>query len=171
MSDQPVLTFKTAWQQDDPHAQSVAVDFWRTHNLLPAGIDPTERAGQLCVLAYDDDELVGVSTLELAHLKQLRRDFLFFRCSTAPGRRHEHIATALTEVSGRVAGTWARANLELEIAGFAAVIESPDLAPLAQFPVWPVRQPELTNNAGLNLVGYTREGHQVRVAWFYHVTV
>ena len=55
--------------------------------------------------------------------------------------------------------------------GLAAVIESPDLAPLAQFPVWPVREPEQTNNAGLNLVGYTREGHQVRVAWFYHVTV
>ena len=165
------LTFTEVWQQGDPHAQSAAIDFWRAHGLLQAGVDPHQRAEQLCMLVHDGATLVAISTLEIGHLKQLRRDFLFIRCSTAPSHRHQHIATTLVEVSGRAAQSWSREHPELEIAGLAAVLESPELAPLAQFPVWPVRQPELTHNAGLNLVGYTRKGHQVRVAWFDHITV
>ena len=167
----PDLELRTAWCQQDPELQQAAVGFWTSLGILPPGVEAKDRSEELCVVAYADASVAGVSTAVVAELPHLRNRFAFMRCAVAPDRRGQHIATALTQESARVLSDWSQANPELKVAGMAIIVESPALAPLAQFPVWPARDADLAEMAGLNLVGYTQAGQQIRVVWFTHTLV
>ena len=168
---QPDLEFRTAWQRQDLNLQETAIDFWSSLGILPTQVNAQDRAQELCVVAYADDLVAGVSTAVVAELPQLRNRFAFMRCAVAPGRRGQHIATALTQQSARVLSSWSEANPALRAPGMAIIVESPALAPLEKFPVWPARDADLETMAGLNLVGFTQAGQQIRVAWFTHTLI
>ena len=107
---QPDLEFRTAWQRQDLNLQETAIDFWSSLGILPTQVNAQDRAQELCVVAYADDLVAGVSTAVVAELPQLRNRFAFMRCAVAPGRRGQHIATALTQQSARVLSSWSEAN-------------------------------------------------------------
>jgi hypothetical protein len=154
------LDLRTAWRLADPQLQQDAIDFWTRWNLLPANVWPPHRATELCVVAYVDGEVAAVSTAELAPLHQLRARFAMFRCAVAPPYRRGPVVAELAESSRLALMDWARAHPEERIKGMATVTETPGLLKMKQTAIWRYKDLRLV------LVGFTGEGHPIRVAWF-----
>ena len=55
---------------------------------------------------------------------------------------------------------WSLEAPQEKVQGVAAVIQADNFEEMKRRPKWP--------GSGLNLVGYTEEGQQIRVAWFDH---
>ncbi|MGZ8337543.1 MAG: hypothetical protein ACXWU1_12860, partial [Allosphingosinicella sp.] len=157
------VDLRPAWRLDDPEIEQDAIAFWSRLSLLGAGTDPARRAKELVAAAYQSDRLVGVATAWLERLEQLRGRFAVYRCAVDPDSRRHLVSTALTVFARDVLERWSVAHPGERVLGLAAVIESRSLVERQKYPVW--------ENTGLNLVGYDRDGRQVRVAWFAHARV
>jgi hypothetical protein len=59
------VRFEPAWRRNDPKIAADAIALWQRLGALPANLDPTVRAKELCLAAYCDGELVGISTMVL----------------------------------------------------------------------------------------------------------
>jgi GNAT superfamily N-acetyltransferase len=149
---------REAWQRGDAALESDAIAFWNALRILPSDVRPQDRAQELVALAYRDDRLVGVSTAAIGQIDSLRGRFAVYRCAVHPEHRRQGVATALTIRSRAIIGQWAARHREARLLGLACVISSPELTSLLDQPCWPA--------TGLDLVGFTPQGRQVRVAWF-----
>jgi len=153
------------WQRHDAKIAADAILFWQRVNALPRNVNPKTRAKELCVTAYYlEKEVVGVSTIALDVLPQLRCRFGFFRCLVAPEHRREGLARKLIILSRRVLAEWSEQNPSERVLGMAAIVENPKLDEVSKVPVWSAT-PGLN---GLTLIGYTADGRQIRVSWFEH---
>jgi len=149
---------RPAWRRDDPEMTADAIAFWRRLSLLPAGVTPEERAKELAAAAYRDGALAAVTTLQLGRLDQVRARVAMLRGATDPDHRRSHVAQALAIYTRDLIERWSAEHPEERIAGMGAVIESANLRGREKEPVWPT--------TGLNLIGYTPEGRQLRLYWF-----
>ncbi len=151
---------RPAWRRDDAAIEADALAFWARLGILPAGVDPAARAKELAAAAYEGDSMVAVSTAVIGRYEPLKANFAFYRCAVDPGHRRTLAATAITAFTRDLIEAWAQEHPDARVAGLAAIIEAPDLVARQRSPLWA--------NTRLNLVGYTPEGRQVRVAWFDH---
>lgn len=158
------FTFEEAWQRKDQKQQEEAKFFWEAHNLLPQQLRE-QRAKELVSLARADGELVGISTALVQYFPQLRGRFAFFRCAVAPEMDRGELASQLMVEAFHCIGAWAVENHGEKVLGIITVIEGQDLGERASYPMWP------EHDVHLNLVGYTPQGQQIRVAWFKHARV
>jgi hypothetical protein len=158
--DQPAtdIDLRPAWCRDDLAIEADAIAFWSRLAILPAEVAPEERARELAAAAYREGALIGVSTATLGRIEALRGRFAFFRVATDPAHRRSHVAIALAVYTRDLIEQWADAHPEQGLAGLAAVIENQEIAPRLHEPYWPVTR--------LGLVGHTKDGRQIRVAWF-----
>jgi hypothetical protein len=159
-SSGPRLALRPAWRRDDPQLQQDAIAFWAKWDLLPAGVWPAHRASELCVVAYAGDEVAAVSTAELAPIQQVRARFAMFRCAVAPPFRKGPVVAELAESSRLALMDWSRAHPQERVKGMATVTETPGLVKMKQTAVWRYKDLRLV------LIGFTNEGHPIRVAWF-----
>jgi hypothetical protein len=158
------VRFEPAWRRNDPKIAADAIALWRRLGVLPANLDPAARAEELCLAAYGDGELVGVSTMVLETVPQLRCRLGFCRCLVAPEHRQQGLARKLGINSRALLAQWSQDNPQEKVLGMATIVESQMLDEVSKIPVWP-NAPGLN---GLVLVGYTPAGQQVRVSWFEH---
>lgn len=84
---------------------------------------------------------------------------LFIAVSWPPEYRRTGIARDLTIFSRELLEAWSRENPAEKLLGMAAIVENPHLE-LSHIPVWP--------KSRLALAAYTRDGQQIRIAWFAH---
>lgn len=157
------ITYRAVWQAADTRTQVEAMKFWADNGLLRRGVDPAARAAGLCVLAYDDGDVAGLSTVQIRPLALLHRRFAMFRCAVAPAHRRRGVATELAVRSRQALEAWALANPERQVEGMACVVRGAELAAKQAQPLWP--------RSGLGLVGYDGAGAQIRIAWFDHIVV
>jgi hypothetical protein len=150
--------YRPAWRRDDPEIEADAIAFWNRLGILPPGVAPEARAKELAVAAYRDGRLIGVSTATLDRLDFLRARFAMLRAAVDPEYRRSRAAFGLALATRAVIERWSMEHPEERVAGLAAIIESPDLVARQKEPFWP--------NTKFGLVGYTREGRQIRVSWF-----
>ncbi|MCF6226899.1 MAG: hypothetical protein L3J22_11455 [Xanthomonadales bacterium] len=155
------IKYINVWQNCPEKWQTATKDFWRILNILPDEAAFITRLEQLCTLAIDGDELIAVSTAFKVHYQPLRCDLYFFRCLVLPDYRRQSIARHLAVNCRDNLQHWVSDNPKKAAAGMATVVESPNLTDLSHQAVWPA--------SGLNLVGYTQQGQQVRVVWFKDV--
>jgi hypothetical protein len=154
----------TAWRKNDTAIRTKAMALWNRLGVLPSETSLEERADQLSAAAFDGDTLVGVGTIALGELPQLRRRFGFFRCLVTPEHRQRHLARRLGIHAIQVLAEWSRNNPQEKVLGLAAIIENPKLEETSKLPVWSA--PEVKN--GLVLIGHTPRGNQIRLSWFEH---
>ncbi|MDO8421583.1 MAG: hypothetical protein Q7S99_05425 [Parvibaculum sp.] len=154
------ITFVDAWRKDDPQLEAEARAFWTSHKVLPGDADVDKRVKQLAVLAYDENVLIGISTIEVKFFDLLQENFGFIREVVASDRRLEHISIALTQRTREVVEAYALAHLNESIAGIAAVLQAPGIGKRA-----------ISRGGGLVLMGYTDRNEQVRACWFDHFRV
>ncbi len=157
------LTYRTVWQARDTAAQVGAMKFWADNSLLPANVDQATRAAQLCVMAYDGADVVGVATVRVRPLELLKADFALFRCAVAPAHRRRGIATELAARSRDALENWAIEHPKRGVRGMACIVLGAELEAKQTQPRWP--------RSGLDLIGYDANGAQVRIAWFEHARV
>jgi hypothetical protein len=155
------IEYKNAWQKSDPKLIEDAVSLWNAHNVMTRGIDPADRVSEICALAYFDAEPIGVATINIRRFGQVRSNIAFARCFVTPDHREKDAARWLMVRCKEYVGAWSKENQELGVRGMAVVVQSPKLVPIARDPVW--------ENTLLGLVGFTKEGDQVRLTWFDHV--
>lgn len=62
-------TYKVGWETSDRDLVKDAVALWQKYNVLPKGVKPQDRIGDLCIVAYHGDEPVGVSTINIQNFK------------------------------------------------------------------------------------------------------
>jgi hypothetical protein len=156
------ITFRPAWGLDDPVIIRDAKELWLSLGALwPREVD--QRASQLCAAAYVGNTLVGVSTAYLDDLAILKSRFAFFRCVVSPQHRRQWVSYRLAPYSRDVLEKWSLANPDEKVMGMVAVIQGENYKERQHEPVWP--------RSTLNVVGYTKLGDQIRVAWFKHASV
>jgi hypothetical protein len=86
-----------------------------------------------------------------------------YRCATAPDRRRGVLLGEITDASRLILMDWARAHPEEQIKGMGAVTETP--LNMIGAPIWRYKGLRLV------LVGWTPQGHPLRVAWFPGVRI
>ena len=153
-----------AWQRNDPKIIKDAIEFWHRLRVLPAGVSAEQRAPELCATAYVDDELVGVSTIQVRLSPDLRCRLGYFRCLASPAHSHLKLAFRLTVYSHELLEQWSKEHPDEKVLGMISLLEHPsyDANPLGKRPVW------RHGNSSFSFIGYTPDGHQVRLTWFDH---
>jgi hypothetical protein len=152
-----------AWQRGDPKVEADVIAFWGRLGALPATVAPHDRARQLTCVAYRNGAIVGVATAYIEYLERLRTKFAFIRNLVHPDQRRSLVSSAVTARSREVLESWSLAHPEEGVLGMATVVQSAQLAGRAKYPIW--------ENSGMNLIGYTEDGQQVRVSWFAHARI
>ncbi|PKQ08048.1 MAG: hypothetical protein CVT73_07990 [Alphaproteobacteria bacterium HGW-Alphaproteobacteria-12] len=154
------IRYVPGWHKRDPKLERDAIALWKEFGALPENIAPEIRAREICCLAYDGDRLAGISTVDIKPCPPLRnRKFGFLRVFTRPDHEQQKIAIGLAIQCRAILEAWSLAQPGENLAGMAAIYQS---AKLGRTPV---------GKSGLTLIGYTAEGHQLRVTWFNHVTL
>jgi hypothetical protein len=154
------LEIRPAWRLNDPQIEADAIDFWSRLNLLPAGVDPRQRAKELIAVAYRDGQLIAVATATIEWFDHLRARFALLRGATDPAHRRSRAQLALAVPSRRLLERWALDHPEEKLAGGVAFVHPDEWGDFAKIPIWPESE--------LILIGWDTEGRQVRAAWFDH---
>lgn len=149
---------RIAWRRDDPRLEADAIEMWSRLGILAEGVRPEERARQLVSAAYCGDRLAAVATAVVEQVNFLRARFLVLRSMTVPEFRRSRAQIALGIPSITTLKDWAKANPQEKVAGMIAFVEPGAWGEAARMPVGPF--------FGWTLVGYSENGHQVRVIWF-----
>lgn len=153
------LEYKIVWMKNDPQVRQDALKLWKSLNALPPGTE-SDRLNSLCVVAYDGDELVAVSTIGIKYIPSVRAKIGWFRCLVRPEVRKKGVATELCVRCKNVMEEWSKNNLLEKVLGYGVVVESRNLATLSRKPIWPRTE--------LALMGHTSNGQQMRLVWFDH---
>lgn len=148
------------WGREDPRVAADAIEMWRRTGILPAEVAPEDRAGQLASAAYSEGRLAAVATGVVEQIDFLRARFIVVRSMTAPDFRRSHAQIALAMATMPALEAWAKANPGEKVAGLIAFVEPGAWGEAARMPRGPY--------FGWTLVGYTKNGHQIRVVWFDH---
>ena len=151
---------RVAWRRDDPRIEADAIAMWTRLGVLPSEVRPEQRAKQLVAAAYRGDRLAAVATAVAEQVAFLRARMLVLRGMTDPDFRRSHAQVALTLPVKEILESWAASHPEERIGGVIGFVEPGlwgDMYRMPVAPPWP-----------LQLVAYTHDGKQVRVAWFDH---
>ncbi|MDO8290103.1 MAG: hypothetical protein Q7T44_12870 [Parvibaculum sp.] len=153
------IRYVSAWKRGDAALEGDAMAMWREMGVMPAGVRPEERLKELVVLAYKGARLVGITSAEVRPYAPLRQRFAFMRMLMRPEAQAAGLAVPLTVHLRETLRQWSFDHPQELLAGYGAVVT--DKHYMAQ-PILP---------AGLTLVGYTPDGHQVRVFWWDHFRI
>lgn len=154
------ITFAEAWRKSDTQLEAEARAFWMSLDVPLINDASEQRPMQLAVIAYDEGKLIAVSTVEILFFDLLQQKFGFMREFVANDQPYEEISGALTQKTRAIVEAHARAHPEENIAGLAAVLQTPGIGQRAVSP-----------GSGLVLMGYTDKNEQVRACWFDHFRV
>ncbi len=159
MSDviRPTDEARPAWRLNNPELERDAIAFWRRLGLLPPDIAPAARAKELLHVFYVGGQVAAVSTASIEDMPFLRARIGMMRVAVDPAHRRHLLAVKAMQAGREEIERWAKETGE-RVHGVGAVVQSPQLMEWARTPKWP--------RSGLKLVGYTNQGHQIRVAWF-----
>lgn len=157
------ITYRAAWRKNDPELERDALTFWDSKKkLLPQNADANKRVKQLCAVAYRDEKPVGVSTVSIEFVPQLRLRMAVYRCSVAIGMRRKPLSWTITDFSREVLEEWSLAHPEEKCMGLLAVLQAREFVE---------RYPMVTGPANMTFIGVTPQGFPVRVSWFKHAEV
>jgi hypothetical protein len=156
----PHVEIRPGWRHEDPELERDVVAFWRRLGILPPDVVPEARAKELCCLTYLDGQVAAVSTATLEVLPFLKARFAMMRIAVDPAHRRRHLGESILLSSRGLLERWSLATPQENVKGVAAVVQAANIEELKRLPVWP--------KTGLNLVGYTVDGQQIRVSWFEH---
>lgn len=148
------IEFRDVWQKNDEQAEADVVALWRRMSVLPADVDATARAKEVCIAAYEGKELVAVSTVTIETMPRVRAKMAFLRVLVSRGNRSQKIVLPLTYAVYQAMERYAQANPEFKIGGTAAVVVAPNT----------IYKP--VGSAEMILVGYTHRDEPLLLRWF-----
>ncbi len=158
------ITLRTAWRANEKELERDAKTFWQSQGqLLPAGVDPDERARELCAVAYRDGQAVGVSTATLEFVPQFRSRMAVYRCAVAKDLvTLPPLSWGITDYSRKVLEQWSLENPNEKVMGLMAIVQARAFIE---------RYPQIVAPLNMTFTGFTAAGFPIRVAWFKHATI
>jgi GNAT superfamily N-acetyltransferase len=159
MTSESEISYKIAWQKKDKKISKDACRLWTEMGAIREPSQGIERSQLLCVVAYDGDKMVAVSTIQVGPQPQVYSKACFFRCVVHPDYRRRRIATELAKRCLVVTEEWSLENPSYQVLAFVIRVETPLLVLKSYKPVW---------NNKLNFIGYTQEGLPLYLYWFKH---
>jgi len=154
------ISFRLAWEKNDPVLQRDAREFWLGLGGAVTPQEIEERVTQLCALAYAGGKVVALSTISLYDYPRLRSRFAYYRTSVAEGFRRQRMAVRLCAYSRDRLQEWARENPEVGLQGLFIVLQAKEFKRDQHVPV------ARRDDVEFVLVGYTPGGYQLRIVWF-----
>lgn len=148
------IEFRDVWRKNDAQAEADAVALWQRLGNLPQGVDPYQRAKELCVVAYEGSKLVAITTVTLDMLQVVRTRMAFFRALVDDERRAQKVLVPLTYALHQTMERYAQAHPEQKIGGTAAVVAAPNT----------IYKP--VGSAEMVLIGYTTRNEPLLLRWF-----
>lgn len=155
------ITYKIAWQKKDEKIMKDAGTVWQETGAVKDPAQAIQRAQFLCVVAYDGNELVAISTVIVGMQTQVCAKACFFRCMVRPDYRRRHIATELAKRSLVVTEEWSKENPSKKVSAFVMRIETRILSVKCYQPVWDNK---------INFIGYSEDGLPLYLRWFKHAS-
>jgi hypothetical protein len=156
------VELKPAWRLDDPTINRDTVAFWRDNNLLPKGATGEQRLKELVAVGYDGDKICAVATAFIVHVDFVNCKLAMFRNAVSPQKRRSRIGTVITTYSRELLEKWSLEHPEEAVMGMGTVTQARELEGLRR---------AYMRSTHLGFVGWTREGHPIRIAWFEHARV
>jgi len=156
------ITYKVAWQKNDEKITEDAISLWDEMGALQARVSGKERAKMLCVVAYDDKKLIGVSTIGVYMQPQVMVKAAHFRCLIRPAYRKRNIATELALRCLHTTEEWSKKNPSLKIMCYTIRVETTLLFPKCRKPIW---------HGLVNFIGYSDQGLPVYLYWYKHACI
>ena len=157
------VEFRAVWRAPDPRIERDAELFWRSERLSRPSMDVSERLTQLCAAAYAGETLVGLTTVNIREIGFLRCKLAMFRCAVSRSFRVQQVASRLSVFTRDLLEAWSREHPEEQVPGLGTVVQSRALVEHSPWAIWPDTQ--------LSFIGYTAQGHQMRVYWFRHAKI
>jgi hypothetical protein len=154
------VVVRDAWRRDDPDLERDAIAFWERLGILPPGTTAEARAKELCCVIYLDGEAGAVGTVTLEVVRMVRARMGMVRVAVGTTQREQGLAIRIVNECKAILERWSIERPEEKLMGIGAVIQAQGRDHWKNRPKW---QP-----TGLDLIGHTPTGDQVRVAWFDH---
>jgi len=157
------VELRPMWRTKDEAVERDVLAFWQANNLVPAGASGAERLSELLAVGYDGPHLCAVSTAYLTHVDFVNCRLAMFRCAVSPDKRRSRISSVLTAYSRELLEKWSAEHPEEEVLGMGSVTQA------REFEGRPARM--FLRSTHLGFVGWTSQGHPMRIAWFEHAKV
>jgi hypothetical protein len=156
-----MVEFEKAWKQITPERSEELATLWLEDGMLPDPEAAKKRAKEAVWIIRDEKRKpVGVSTAARYRLKLLNNNYLYeFRCFIAGSHRIAGLDVKLSKLTFDLLEEESKHDPEKPI-GIFSVLENEILKkePLWQRAVWP--------EIDMHFIGFTKEGHPVRVHYF-----
>jgi hypothetical protein len=156
------VELKPAWRLDDPAINRDTVAFWRQNNLLPHGATGEQRLKELVAVGYDGGKVCAVATAFIVHVDFVNCKLAMFRNAVSPEKRRSRIGTVITTFSRELLEKWSLEHPEEAVMGMGTVTQARELES---------RRRAFMRSTHLGFVGWTKDGHPIRIAWFEHAEV
>src|SRR5258706_16411596 len=82
---------RVVWQSANAEVERDALVFWRKRGLLPQGVDAAERLKQLCVVTYENGQIVGAVTAQIREIDFLHVKLAVIRVAAPPDRTNARL--------------------------------------------------------------------------------
>lgn len=148
--------FRSVWQQKDAAVERDAIAAWKAAGVAASTEDLSARLKQICIVGYEDRELVGLSTIFIRYSQVVRENMVFVRVFVAKGHREKGLAVDLTYATHDAMSAYSLDNAQLRIGGTLGVV-----ATRGHFDR-PVVGSQMV------LIGYTPDNDPLLVRWFDH---
>ena len=148
------IEFRDVWRKDDKQAEADAVALWQRMGVLPKGVNADARAKEICVAAYEGNELIAITTATIDMLQVVRTKMAFCRALVSDNHRSQKVVVPLTYAMHQALERYAIASPDLRIGGTVAVVSAPNT----------IYKP--VGSAEMILVGYTSRNEPVLLRWF-----
>jgi len=158
------IEFKNVWRMANANAQKGARKLW--HNETDGAMTKEmcdHRVDLLCFVAYDGDEVIAVSTVDIQPNQGLGCRIAYFRCIVHSDYHRKGVGSRLAVEVKKVVGEYSRENPEEKINCMGMQVFKGMLGKRGAKPFWP--------ELNMILVGYSNDGLQARIAYFDHVEV
>ena len=121
-----------------------------------------QRSKMLCVVAYDGDKIIAVSTVSVYVQPNVYVKAANFRCLVRPEYRKRKIATELALRCAMTTEEWSKENPDFKVMCFAIRVETQILLQKCRQPVWADK---------MVFVGYSEQGMPLYVYWYKHACI
>jgi hypothetical protein len=152
------IRYANVWNKDDENVQKGVMDLW--DNQFGDGMTTEmkkKRLGSVCVVAYDGEQVIAVSTLVINPNKGLWCKIGYFRCMVRSNYRLKGVATQLAVECKQVLAEYSKIHPSENIKAFGTMVDGKHLGEKGRKPFWP--------KTGMTIIGYNELGMQFRIAW------
>ena len=158
------LAYKVVWRCADAAMERDVLAFWRENQLLRDDADAAKRLRDICVVACEDERVVGLFSAEVRFFEPVRAKIAMLKIAVAPSHRKSKVSSYLSLFGSDVIEVWASDNPDEKVMGIGSISQVVSSSPYLKEAITPRR-------SHFGIINHTQRGEQVRLAWFKNAQI